>query len=285
MRAFVCSELWSVLERSQLKPFVETLSLQLEAPVFENGENFSVGQRCQLCLARALLRSSKILVLDEATASIDLETDAAIQQTIRQHRKQSENGGYTLITIAHRLNTIVDYDKVLVMSDGKVKEFDTPATLLRTASAFAALVDETGTANASLLRELAFKAETERGAADRPPLPRLQTNTAVSTTTTHPELTASTPLVASSIAEVEDPTPVSVSMSSAGPMMGTVSTAAELLAGGTPKPQMIRSPSINKVKVEVLVAVPPELARQRSATTPHSCSPSSPASSTDTARR
>lgn len=78
-----------------------------------------------VCLARALLRHSKILVLDEATASVDLATDALIQETIRQQFKES-----TIFTIAHRLNTIIDYDKVLVLENGQIKEFDSPQSLL-----------------------------------------------------------------------------------------------------------------------------------------------------------
>lgn len=78
-----------------------------------------------VCLARALLRNSKILVLDEATASVDLTTDALIQETIRQQFKES-----TIFTIAHRLNTIIDYDKILVLENGQIKEFDSPQSLL-----------------------------------------------------------------------------------------------------------------------------------------------------------
>jgi ATP-binding cassette subfamily C (CFTR/MRP) protein 1 len=77
-------------------------------------------------LARALLRRSKVLVLDEATAAVDLETDDLIQATIRSQFKDS-----TIVTIAHRLNTIIDYDRILVMDKGQVAEFDAPQTLLK----------------------------------------------------------------------------------------------------------------------------------------------------------
>jgi len=154
---------WGALERAHLRSAIDALPEKLDAAVFENGENFSVGQRCQMCLARALLRHSNVLFLDEATASVDLETDEAIQATIRSDFKHC-----TLITIAHRLNTIVDYDRVLVMSFGKVVEFDSPARLLRDPkSMFSAMVDETGPANAQLLREIAYRAAAAQVAEAR----------------------------------------------------------------------------------------------------------------------
>ena len=98
----------------------------LETLVQEGGENFSVGQRQLFCLARALIRKSKILVMDEATAAVDPKTDGLIQETIR-----SEFKGYTVLTIAHRLNTIMDYDKILVLDKGMVSQFDSPEELLK----------------------------------------------------------------------------------------------------------------------------------------------------------
>lgn len=92
----------------------------------EGGENLSVGQRQLICLSRALLRKTKVLVLDEATAAVDLETDDLIQRTIR-----SEFRDCTVLTIAHRLNTIMDSDRVIVLDQGKIVEFDTPANLLK----------------------------------------------------------------------------------------------------------------------------------------------------------
>ncbi|XP_050048216.1 multidrug resistance-associated protein 1 [Dermacentor andersoni] len=118
-------EIWAALELSHLKTFISGLDRGLEHEVQEGGENLSVGQRQLLCLARALLRKSKVLVLDEATAAVDMETDELIQQTIRR-----EFAGSTILTIAHRLNTILDYDRILVLEQGRVAEFDTPASLL-----------------------------------------------------------------------------------------------------------------------------------------------------------
>jgi len=116
---------------------VKSYDKGLQEVLQEGGSNLSVGQRQLVCIARALLRKPRILVLDEATASIDNETDAAIQRQIRDGFV-----GSTTITIAHRLHTILDSDRVLVLDDGKVLEYDAPATLLAdSASRFRALVD------------------------------------------------------------------------------------------------------------------------------------------------
>uniref|UniRef100_A0A1I8JEZ1 ABC-type glutathione-S-conjugate transporter n=1 Tax=Macrostomum lignano TaxID=282301 RepID=A0A1I8JEZ1_9PLAT len=120
------SEVWTALELAHLKDFVARLPEGLAYQCGEGGSNLSVGQRQLLCLARTLLRKSKILVLDEATAAVDLETDSLIQQTIRREFKDS-----TVITIAHRLNTILDSDRVLVLDRGVIKEFENPRTLLQ----------------------------------------------------------------------------------------------------------------------------------------------------------
>ncbi|XP_030383704.1 multidrug resistance-associated protein 1 isoform X7 [Scaptodrosophila lebanonensis] len=118
-------EIWRALELSHLKTFVKSLPAGLNHGISEGGENLSVGQRQLVCLARALLRKTKVLVLDEATAAVDLETDDLIQKTIR-----SEFKGCTVLTIAHRLNTILDSDKVIVLDKGVIKEFSSPTELL-----------------------------------------------------------------------------------------------------------------------------------------------------------
>ncbi|XP_076074808.1 multidrug resistance-associated protein 1-like [Mytilus galloprovincialis] len=118
-------EIWKALEHAHLKKFVDGLDEGLDFKCSEGGENFSVGQRQLMCLARALLRKTKILVLDEATAAVDLETDDLIQNTIR-----TEFSDCTILTIAHRLNTIMDYTRIMVLDAGNISEFDTPSNLL-----------------------------------------------------------------------------------------------------------------------------------------------------------
>ncbi|XP_042459531.1 ABC transporter C family member 2-like [Zingiber officinale] len=146
------ADLWEALERAHLKDVIRRNSLGLDAEVSEAGENFSVGQRQLLSLSRALLRRSKILVLDEATAAVDVRTDALIQKTIREEFKSC-----TMLIIAHRLNTIIDCDRLLLLSAGKVLEFDTPENLLSNdGSAFSKMVQSTGSANAQYLRSLVF---------------------------------------------------------------------------------------------------------------------------------
>jgi len=119
------AHIWSALETCHLRDYITTLGGGLEGRVSEGGENFSVGQRQLLCLARAVLRRTKVLVLDEATAAVDLETDQLIQRTIRTVFRDC-----TVLTIAHRINTIMDSDRVMVLDKGVIVEFDTPAALL-----------------------------------------------------------------------------------------------------------------------------------------------------------
>ena len=128
-------ELWAILGEVQLKPLVKSLPGQLEFKLRESGTNLSVGERQLVCLARALVQKSKIIIMDEATANVDFKTDRLIQEVIRDKFKDS-----TVITIAHRLNTIMDYDKVLVLDGGRVVEFDKPEVLIRKGGLFAEMI-------------------------------------------------------------------------------------------------------------------------------------------------
>ncbi|PQM42316.1 putative ABC transporter C family member 15 [Prunus yedoensis var. nudiflora] len=131
-------ELWEVLNQCRLAEIVRQDQRLLDTPVAEDGENWSVGQRQLVCLARVLLKKRKILVLDEATASIDTATDILIQQTIRK-----ETSGCTVITVAHRIPTVIENDLVLVLDEGRVSEYGSPARLLEdSSSAFSKLVAE-----------------------------------------------------------------------------------------------------------------------------------------------
>uniref|UniRef100_A0A8C9HUR6 Multidrug resistance-associated protein 1 n=2 Tax=Piliocolobus tephrosceles TaxID=591936 RepID=A0A8C9HUR6_9PRIM len=132
-------EVWTSLELAHLKGFVSALPDKLDHECAEGGENLSVGQRQLVCLARALLRKTKILVLDEATAAVDLETDDLIQSTIR-----TQFEGCTVLTIAHRLNTIMDYTRVIVLDKGEIQEYGAPSDLLQQRGLFYNMAKDAG---------------------------------------------------------------------------------------------------------------------------------------------
>uniref|UniRef100_A0A8C4VPV4 Multidrug resistance-associated protein 4 n=1 Tax=Gopherus evgoodei TaxID=1825980 RepID=A0A8C4VPV4_9SAUR len=144
-------ELWNVLEEVQLKEAVEELPDKMETQLAESGSNFSVGQRQLVCLARAILKKNKILIIDEATANVDARTDELIQKTIREKFAQC-----TVLTIAHRLNTIIDSDKIMVLDAGRLKEYNEPYILLQEKeSLFYKMVQQVGKAEAAALIETA----------------------------------------------------------------------------------------------------------------------------------
>ncbi|KAH7366157.1 hypothetical protein KP509_18G065700 [Ceratopteris richardii] len=131
-------EIWRVLDECQLAQIIAEKPEKLESSVTESGSNWSVGQRQLFCFGRALLKGGRILFLDEATASVDAQTDAIIQKIIRVKFNDC-----TVISIAHRIPTVMDSDKVLVMDAGRVKEFDKPTNLLlNSESLFSSLVNE-----------------------------------------------------------------------------------------------------------------------------------------------
>ena len=132
-------ELWRVVRESNLEDKVRADTRGLDMMVEAEGENFSVGEKQLICLARALVRRNKILLLDEATASLDLRTDHLIQRTI-----QTNFSSCTVLTIAHRINTVMDYDKILVLDQGELVESDTPRNLINSNGIFADMATSAG---------------------------------------------------------------------------------------------------------------------------------------------
>ncbi|XP_031112582.1 ABC transporter C family member 14-like [Ipomoea triloba] len=130
-------DIWKSLERCQLKDVVASKPEKLDSPVVDNGDNWSVGQRQLLCLGRVMLKRSRLLFMDEATASVDSQTDGVIQRIIRE-----DFASCTIISIAHRIPTVMDCNRVLVIDAGRAKEFDRPSRLLERPSLFGALVQE-----------------------------------------------------------------------------------------------------------------------------------------------
>ncbi|KAK9932339.1 hypothetical protein M0R45_019580 [Rubus argutus] len=147
LEEYTDEQIWEALDKCQLGDEVRKKEGKLDSAVSENGENWSMGQRQLVCLGRVLLKKSKVLVLDEATASVDTATDTVIQQTLRQHFSDC-----TVITIAHRITSVLDSDVVLLLSHGLIEECDSPARLLENKlSSFAQLVAEyTMRSNSSL---------------------------------------------------------------------------------------------------------------------------------------
>ncbi|KAM3857219.1 ATP-binding cassette sub-family C member 4-like [Diretmus argenteus] len=151
-------DLWSALQEVQLKSVVEELPGKMETLLAESGSNFSVGQRQLVCLARAILRKNRILIIDEATANVDPRTDELIQRTIRDKFREC-----TVLTIAHRLNTIIDSDRILVLDAGQIHAYDEPYTLLQDPEGiFYKMVQQTGKQEAADLLEAAKQAYDSR---------------------------------------------------------------------------------------------------------------------------
>ncbi|KAJ7349778.1 multidrug resistance-associated ABC transporter [Mycena albidolilacea] len=156
------ADIFEALRRVHLVPSEDTpeeaadavntnLFRNLDSSVSEGGENFSTGEKQLLCMARAILKRSKILVMDEATASVDYATDELIGKTIRHEFKAS-----TILTIAHRLRTVIDYDKVMLLDQGKIAEFDRPSVLLaKKSSKFYALCKAAGKEEFEMLKKMA----------------------------------------------------------------------------------------------------------------------------------
>ncbi|KNC97598.1 uncharacterized protein SPPG_07067 [Spizellomyces punctatus DAOM BR117] len=151
-------EIWKALDAVQLGDKIRAMAAKLDSEVIENGKNFSLGLRQCVCIARAILSKSKVLVLDEATAAIDSRTDAMLQDTIKK-----SFANLTVLTIAHRLNTIIESDRVLVLDAGQILEFDEPKKLLdKEGGDFRSLVEQTGPDEYRMLYGLAERAHEER---------------------------------------------------------------------------------------------------------------------------
>ncbi|XP_071016016.1 ATP-binding cassette sub-family C member 4-like [Oncorhynchus clarkii lewisi] len=151
-------DLWNALQEVQLKSVVEELPNKMETVLAESGSNFSVGQRQLVCLARAVLRKNRILIIDEATANVDPRTDELIQKTIRDKFREC-----TVLTIAHRLNTIIDSDRILVLDAGQIHAYDEPYTLLQNHDGiFFKMVQQTGRQEAVALLQSAKQAYNSR---------------------------------------------------------------------------------------------------------------------------
>ncbi|KAJ3407462.1 Multidrug resistance-associated protein 1 [Chytriomyces hyalinus] len=144
-------DIWYALECVGMKEYVSSLNEKLDSRVTEGGANLSAGQCQLLCLAKVLLDKSKILIMDEATSSVDTESDLRIQALMQTHFQSA-----TVLCVAHRLNTIAAFDRVLVLENGKVAEFDAPHVLLnKDGSIFRDMVQTTGVANAAVIAEVA----------------------------------------------------------------------------------------------------------------------------------
>lgn len=131
-------QLEDMVERAGLKPLLERDGNGLDFKISYKGDNLSAGEKALVCICRAALRKSKVVLLDEATASIDVETEETIQKLITNEFKDA-----TMLTVAHRLNTIINSDKIMFMKDGQVAEFDSPEILKNdTKSAFYELLSQ-----------------------------------------------------------------------------------------------------------------------------------------------
>ncbi|KAF0972140.1 hypothetical protein FDP41_009548 [Naegleria fowleri] len=126
LNQFEDEKIWHALEKVNMKDRVLQMDNELQFPVSENGENFSMGERQLLCICRALLKNSKIVIMDEATSHIDEETDFTVQESLKK-----EFSDKTVLNIAHRLNTITDSDRIMLIENGSLIAFDIPENVFQ----------------------------------------------------------------------------------------------------------------------------------------------------------
>ena len=132
---FTDQEVWNAINNCNLKSMIECMPEQLLSHVEEDGRNFSTGECQLLCLARAILRKNKLILIDEATANVDLHTDTLVQQAIRTHFSHC-----TVLTIAHRIDTIIDSDRIIVLDKGRVIEFAIPFLMLQNENSYLSML-------------------------------------------------------------------------------------------------------------------------------------------------
>ena len=148
---FTGEDLWSALDKAHLRRMVTSLPDQLMASVEEDGLNFSTGERQLLCLARAILRKNKIILIDEATANVDMHTDALVQQAIRTHFSDC-----SVLTIAHRIETIIDSDRIVILDKGRIVAADIPHLMLQEEDSYlSAFLSQLAPETQSHLRDVA----------------------------------------------------------------------------------------------------------------------------------
>ncbi|CAL6025768.1 Xenobiotic-transporting_ATPase / Multidrug resistance-associated protein [Hexamita inflata] len=154
--------LWEALEQVQMKEYFMKQPGKLDSKIATNGDNLSAGQKQLVCVARALLRKASCVIMDEATAQVDQENDQLIQQTIRTVFSE-----VAVLAIAHRLDTVIDFDRIIVMDQGNIAEFDTPANLIRKEGIFFELINKTGVDTSEKLKNAAFQAEIQKQVGEK----------------------------------------------------------------------------------------------------------------------
>lgn len=151
--SFSDEDICNALSDVQMIDSINSLPNGMNSLIAESGSNFSTGERQLLCLARAILQKCKILVLDEPTANVDGRTDKLLQEAVKK-----SFSGATIISVAHRLDTIIDYDLILVLGGGEVLEFGSPVELMTLNGHFSSMIDDTGSEMSMQLRRRAYEA-------------------------------------------------------------------------------------------------------------------------------